>query len=166
MIVKCIQIYDNYTKSYSKEITTTRITQNCHYNVLAIHFNNHGIAYQLIADSNGMYTFPLLARAQDFEVVSARLPSNWTMSNGNDESSLTIGPAKWLDGSLWKYSFWQEYDDATPRTLQCYKEEVMTIIKTDKEYIQQIISERSNAELTGNWHETMVPLFNEILAIK
>lgn len=76
----------------------------------------------------------------------------------------TIGPAKWLDDSLWEYSFWQEYDNATPRTLQCYKEEVMTIIKTDKEYIPQMLNERPNLELTKNWHETMVPLFNEILA--
>ncbi len=166
MIVKCTMLHNSYTGKYEDGCTNEYLTKGAHYNVLEIIFQHSTIEYRVLSDDNGIRHFPILVNAKDFEMVSPILPSNWIMFNRADGNSSTIGPAKWLDNSLWKYSFWQEYDDATPRTLQCYKEEVMTIIKTDKEYIQQMISERPNVELTRNWHETMVPLFNEILAIK
>lgn len=162
LIVQCIDIYNENTNIYSQQATDTFVTKGWHYNVLEISFDGQDVRYRVMSDCNGTYHFPILVRAQDFKVVSPRIPNNWILHNRDDNSSLLVSPAKWVQHELWEYTFWQEYDNATPRTLQCYREELIEILRSDKEYIQIMLDERNGYPLQS-WHETVPTLFNEVL---
>lgn len=162
LIVQCIDIYNDNTKTYSEQLTDNFITKGWHYNVLAIYFSGQDISYHIMTDINGTNNFPILVRAQDFKIVSPKVPPNWIIYSRDKLYGMSISPAKWVQDEIWEYTFWQEYDNATPRTLQCYREELMEIVRTDKEYIKIMLDERNGYPLQS-WHETMPTLFNEVL---
>jgi hypothetical protein len=161
MIVKCLQLYNANLMKYVPGPTNGFLTIGNHYNVLEICFYEE-IMYRLLSDHGGSYGTPGLARAQDFQIVSNRAPFNWGMCNVCDDV-FKIVPKKWGQNELWVDSFWEEYcNESTPRTLHSFKQELITIIKTDKEYIDIMINERPNIGFLQNWHESMLPLFEEV----
>lgn len=162
MIVKCIKLYDGDTKQYIQDDRTPFVALGYHYNVLEVIITGQEVFYGLLADQHGMDGNPILVRSEDFEVVSANVPSNWKL-NDQDQNHLKLSPVTWSDNSLWIDSFWEEYHNSTPRTLKCFEEELVTILSADKEYIAKMINERPNSEMYQNWHQTMMPVFNKVL---
>ena len=46
-----------------------------------------------------------------FKIIDPTLPSNWIFDVSPDAKYLNLAPARWLDDSLWQYSFWESYWD-------------------------------------------------------
>jgi len=158
MIVKCKEIYNEFTNEYLPfDINGCRI-KNYHYNVLEIKFIRKDVYYRVISDDSGMSDCSIIVRASDFEIIVNTIPDNWILNT--QFSSLT--PEKWINKSFWDSSFWEDYNEDKPEALKCYREEVKTIISADKEYIQTIIDERSKDDAFKTWRESMIPLLNEI----
>jgi hypothetical protein len=84
------------------------------------------INYRIKMNNNST---PLSFNANQFEISDHRIPSTWAIDyTANNE--LWISPAKWLDDSLWKYSFWEDYFSHTsPEAEKVFKEEVKKMIE-------------------------------------
>lgn len=163
MIVKCLKLYNLNTNTYKDDVSSGALSVGNIYNVLEIYINNSEILYRVISDDSGAYSFPILVRAIDFEVISYNIPSNWKTYSRDLEYGISISPSKWVDDDLWEYSFWQEYDESTAKVIKCFNEELIIIFKTDAEYIQQMIDQRPRYPATEVWHQSMIPLFEQVL---
>jgi hypothetical protein len=102
------------------------LTIDKEYLVLEIYFNdNDEVSYRIICDDSPT---PTLISAKKFTILDNRLPSTWRAKYENE--MFRIGPNKWLDDSLWQYSFWEEYcsdDDDNARYV--FEEEVAIMEK-------------------------------------
>ncbi len=159
MIVQCVDIYNIFNKEYLDENISGSVAKGNHYNVLEIDFSAHGIFYRIVPDHGGLYAHSILVRAQDFKIISAIMPSNWTLRTFTNNLS-GLSPVKWTDNSLWDWSFWEDFGEDKPKALACFREELKTILATDKDYIATMITERKDYV---SWRESMLPLLNEVL---
>lgn len=161
MIVQCETLYNYNTNTYVKGDTNKYINRHYHYHVLEIYFDPYkNVMFRIIADDGGINSHPILVRAQDFKIISQNKPKNWIGYNVNDDI-FTIGPKEWVKNDSWEWSFWQEWDESIPRALECYENELKTIISADPSYIPLIINERANYRFVL-WQETMVPFLQNI----
>jgi hypothetical protein len=167
VIIKCIQLFDEKTNTFKEPNPNKAFIQSngtyvlgYHYNVLGIEIGPNGIYYKIISDYHGA-PYPASVRAEDFDVVSAKVPQNWIITNINNQNCAAVGPTKWLTFDLWKESFWQDYENRLSMALKCYQEEMIVIIKTDPEYTKVIIDERPSLEMFQYWHSSMMPILQE-----
>ena len=136
MIVKCKKIYKPTVGKYHDGVKTTTQTIGKNYQVLEIYTNEKEDYYRIIPDDaiwdkfTGSITTPILIRAEDYDVVSGKIPANWIVKKISPTSH-EFGPEKWLNNDYWKYSFWEDWCDSVLAALKCYIEELTIIQATD-----------------------------------
>lgn len=130
MIIKCLQIY-NYVRKEILEIKQSdRLTVGKKYQVLELSRSKKELLYRIIDDSGNIYFHPILVRSNEFEIVSFKIPPNWVI-RVDDGECLQIGPKRWLDNSIWHYSFWEDWDEGCEKAMKCYEEELTITLGAD-----------------------------------
>ncbi len=159
MIVKCISLSGGkFTDNYSESLHV-----GYHYNVLEISYDYPNNTYRIIPDDIGFLT-PILVSANNFEIVSSKVPENWltTELNGHKCS----GPQKWLTFDGWDEGFFPDYFNDIPGAIVCFKEELMNILSFDQEYAQLILEERINVGLFSSWNTNVKQFFLQAIVNK
>jgi hypothetical protein len=117
--VKCIKIYNEYTKEYQEKSSSLTIGKA--YTVLAIEVYQNRIDYLIVGDNTNKA--PTLHRAEQFEIVSNKIPRNWKIFSGN-LALFTIEPEAWREPG-----FWDKCHDGDPQALEIYKREARIILE-------------------------------------
>lgn len=130
MIIKCLAIYDSHKKEITNKPFSGFITVNRLYQALEIDVGTTGIKYRIIQDGGKVFDHPILVRANEFEVVSGKIPPNWEMVR-NGENYFTFGPERWIKDEYWQDSFWEDWDNGSDAAIECYKEELKIIFDSD-----------------------------------
>ncbi|MBN8828208.1 MAG: hypothetical protein J0H68_05830 [Sphingobacteriia bacterium] len=121
MKIECINDIDPITND---KIDNCWITLGKEYLVISMDASINGpIRFMIIANYGSRVVFD----SSLFKATCPKIPSNW-ICKFNDEYIL-MGPEKWLDNSLWEYSFWESYDSLTcPEAEKVFKEELEKMI--------------------------------------
>lgn len=124
MIVECIQIIDNNGQKVDKDYGFgLRVGKR--YLILEVYIimDESRISYRILDHG--------LPRSEDhkqFKIVDDKIPSSWVIEQIG--TNLYFGPKKWMDDSLWKYSFWEDYHSwENPEAEKCFQEEVALMIE-------------------------------------
>jgi hypothetical protein len=136
MIVKCNRLYNRHTKEYSQALFNKVLAVGFLYSVIEIYFDESEMLYRLFPNEEYEFSYPILVRSNEFEVVSAKPPKNWTLVH--KENRANLGPKKWNIFEPWQESFWQDYDNGSPKAKKCFDDEIRIIFDTDPEYIKMI----------------------------
>jgi hypothetical protein len=123
MKVKCIKIYNEHTKEH--QATSPWLTIGKEYIVLAIEVYSNKTLYLIIGDNSNKS--PTLHHAEQFEIVSTKMPKNWKISLAT-LPLFVIGPEDWC-----KTGFWEDCYDGDPRALEIYKREARIIFEEEGE---------------------------------
>lgn len=89
------------------------------YLVLELYVTPDGSKYTVIPN----FGTPILCSINKFKVIDSRIPRNWIVKDNGNESIL-LSPYKWIDDSLWRYSFWEDYYDDDEEAIRVFQEEV------------------------------------------
>ena len=115
MRVKCTQIFTNRPNRTNRGNKTEHLSVGTEYLVLCIYFSNNGVLdYQIEGDAGDLIIF----EADQFEVLSRHIPSNWEITikntkveNSNDSTYyLKLAPRRWNNASI---SFYEEITDVS-----------------------------------------------------
>jgi hypothetical protein len=121
MKVKCVNIYNEHTKEY--QTASPWLTIGKEYIVLHIIVHHDKVFYQILDDSSDKA--PGLHRAEQFEIVSNKIPRNWKIFSGN-LALFTIEPEAWREPGFWERCF-----DGDPQALEIYKREARIILEEE-----------------------------------
>lgn len=117
MKVKCIKIYNDIKKQYQD--TSSWLTIGKEYIVLAIEIRLDRVLFLISSDYNDQ---PTLQEANQFEVISKKISSNWEIFSGSFQL-ITLEPKKWHEPG-----FWDDYYNGEISALEVYKKEAQTIM--------------------------------------
>lgn len=134
MIIKCHSIYNENTKQYRIEESDGFITKGKSYFAMQIYYTKKAVYYRIIADNASEYSHPVLVRAEDFSIVSGKIPPNWVLNKFN-EFGVTLGPEKWSNPNHWNEDFWDDWLDCNEEAIKCYNEELTIIKMTDQDLL-------------------------------
>ena len=126
MIVECLNIIDPNTNLDSNLNKDFGFEVGKKYLVIEIFVINleEGFVFILY---NGDAT-PLVANHRQFKIIDNKISSNWIIKFENQK--FFLGPNKWLDRSLWRDSFWEDYHSCEiPEAEKCFQEEVALMIE-------------------------------------
>ncbi len=133
MIIKCHSIYNENTKKYSIEESDGFVTKGKKYFVLEVSYSKKSMYYRIIADNASEFNHPILVRAEDFLIVSGKIPKNWVFNRYN-ECGVVLGPEKWSNPNYWRSEdFWDDWLDCNEEAIKCYDEELTIIKMTDQD---------------------------------
>ncbi|MGB8807012.1 hypothetical protein A1D18_01810 [Candidatus Rickettsiella isopodorum] len=120
MKVKCITIYNEFTKEYVKE--SSWITIGKEYIILGIEIRKNEVSYLIASDSEQM---PVLQNAIQFEIINGKIPSNWKIVP--DELALfSILPSAWCEPGIM-----EAFYDHEPEALKIYRREATFIYQEE-----------------------------------
>ena len=136
MIVKCKQLYNANTKEYHAGPSYLGLTIGNFYSVLEVYYEDNEVFYRIFDDATYEFQVTILKRADDFEIISGKIPPNWELIRR--EYSSKLSPKMWNIFEPWEESFWQDYDNNLPKAKQCFDDELRIIFDTDADYIKQI----------------------------
>lgn len=125
MIVECVKIINPNTGELVDKDYGFGLKIGKKYLVMEVYnlFSEKEISYRIL--NNG---FPNSEDHKQFKIVDDKIPSSWVVKMGDD--NLYFAPKKWLDKSLWKYSFWEDYHSwENPEAEKCFQEEVALMIE-------------------------------------
>jgi hypothetical protein len=123
MKIKCVHIYNEMTKQY--ENSHHRLTIGMIYIVFEIEFYLNKVLYRMVCD--GLDKSPILQNASQFEIISGKIPSNWEVSQLENNVGFVLGPRTWKNRN-----FWEECFDGDNNSLEIYKHEARIIMEEDK----------------------------------
>jgi len=128
MIVKCLKIYNIGLDKIVDKKRNSFITVGNLYQVLEVYFRKKEINFRIIPDDASKIGIehPILVRANEFEVVSGKIPPNWVMYRGGEEF-FKLSPEKWTKFEEWQESFWEDFGNSIPEALRCYEQELKVI---------------------------------------
>lgn len=125
MIVQCLKIIDPNTNLLSNLNKDFGFEVGKKYLVIQVFMINLEEGFSFVLD-NGDAT-PLIANHIQFKIIDNKIPSNWIIQFENEK--LFLGPKTWLDKSLWRDSFWEDYHSCEiPEAEKCFQEEVALMI--------------------------------------
>ena len=127
MKVKCINIYNEHTKQHQD--ISHWLTIGKEYVVLSVEIYDNEVLYLIADDSSNNY--PGLHNANQFEVISHKIPSNWQINPGS-LSILCLGPKSWEEDD-----FWDRCYDGDLEALNVYKREA-SVIMNDENNVESI----------------------------
>ncbi|MBN8828213.1 MAG: hypothetical protein J0H68_05855 [Sphingobacteriia bacterium] len=122
MKIECISNIDPQT---NEMIDNNWISLHKVYLVLSLEVTSKGEIRFIIMTNNGRT--PGVLSSVLFRTTCPKIPSNWVCKY--EDSYLVMGPEKWMDDSLWEYSFWESYHSLTcPEAEKVFKEELEKMI--------------------------------------
>jgi hypothetical protein len=132
MIIKCHTIYNEITQKYCIHMNNGSLTKGKNYFVMQVYYTDNAVDYRIISDNASEYSHPILVRAEDFSIVSGKIPPNWVLNRFN-EFGVTLGPEKWSNPNYWNEDFWDDWSDGNEEAIKCYNEELAIIKMTDQD---------------------------------
>ncbi len=122
MKVKCVIVYNS--DSTEEDYSNYWLSIGKEYVVLAIEiYPGKDILYRLVGNNENKR--PALYDASQFEVVSDKIPSNWTIHQLKC-GLLDLSPKAWLTEG-----FWENFYDLEPEALETYKREARIIYEEE-----------------------------------
>ncbi len=122
MKVKCINIYNEYSKQHRTEDPWLTIGKE--YIVLELEiYPTKRVLYRLVGDNENK--MPALYDSSQFQIITASLSKNWQINQLKD-GSLIIGPNSWQT-----LGFWEDCYDMEPKALEFYRREAKIIYKEE-----------------------------------
>lgn len=122
MKVKYNGIFDDNKES--RQISSERLTIDKEYVVIELLSSvKKGVSYRLVGDNQD--GSPAVFWATEFEIVSDRVPTNWTLTIKKN-GLIVNGPASWR-----KSGFWEDCYDHEPQALEIYKREARIIMEEE-----------------------------------
>jgi hypothetical protein len=124
MKVKCINIFNQHTKEFKQ--SSYWLTIGREYIVLEVNiFTEKKVLYRLVGDNPN--ESPGLYCSSQFEIISGKIPSNWLVSQINN-NVINLSPASWSH-----LGFWEDCFDLEPEALEVYKKEARIIAREENE---------------------------------
>jgi hypothetical protein len=133
MIIECHSVYNKIVQKYSKSESNGYVTKGKKYFVMELCYTEESVDYRIISDNASEFSHPILVRAEDFSIVSGRIPRNWVFNRYN-ECGVVLGPEKWSNPKYWNSEdFWDDWLDCNEEAIKCYNEELAIIKMTDQD---------------------------------
>jgi hypothetical protein len=96
------------------------------YLVLEVLMIENVVKYRINRDDGGT---PVAFKAEQFDITDNKIPSSWIIDY-TENNQLWIAPQRWLDDSLWQYSFWEDLlSDTSSEAEKVYQEEVQKMLE-------------------------------------
>lgn len=121
MKVTCIKLVNPNTGKVEKKNSWLTIGHT--YHVLSVEKGvSDSIQYRLLGDTGHL---PALHDAEQFEVISDKLPSNWVVGI-QQRGSFELAPKKWMT-----LGYWERYFDGDVEAVKVFEEETKRILADD-----------------------------------
>jgi len=156
MRVKCTKIL-NSNKELDLELEDQYLKVGNEYIVLVVYFTKDGVSYQIESEHDKE---PFIPDADQFEILSNYIPSNWEIQVKNYEDGtyyLKLAPKAWneadfdfweditnISGPFDKYRYSPYMPNHVPREVTLFLQERDIIYREEEEYQKKLKSKSSS----------------------